>query len=175
MGPVCQFPCRFPVQTLRLRPGVGNPPPHPNPQLRQTGKFTPEPGCVGGASSYTLAAPPLTQCHLRRRSSSCPAPAPARAPSRCRVAGFPARSGLRAPARSGLVEWGGAAEAAPPTQGREWSARHPLNSRPRTQPSSSSRWPEAALWLHNLLDLALDLGKGRVVTCLRAKLPTWLS
>lgn len=44
-----------------------------------------------------------------------------------------ARSGLRAPARSGLVERGGAAEAAPPTQGREWSAPHP-NSRPRTQP-----------------------------------------
>lgn len=79
--------------------------------------------------------PPLTPCHLRRRSS--PALAPVRVPSCRGSADSQGSSWLRAPARSGLVERGGAAEAAPPTQGREWSAQHPLSSQPSTKPRSN--------------------------------------
>lgn len=114
--------------------------PHPNPQLRQTGKFTSEPGCAGGASSYTSAAPPLTQCHLRRRSSSCRAPAPARVPPCCRSTGSQACSGLRAPARSRLVERSGAGPLRPRPRPKEGSGllSTPFKSQPRTQPCSSS-------------------------------------
>lgn len=142
--------------------------PHPNPQLRQTGKFTPEPGCAGGASSYTSAAPPLTQCHLRRRSSSCRAPAPARVPLCCGSTGSQARSGLRAPARSGLVERSGAGPLRPRPRPKKGSGllSTPLKSQPRTQPSSSSTVARScslasdftAYWIW----LASDQGMGRV-------------
>lgn len=111
--------CRFPVQTPRLRPAPvpqsGDPFLTPVPGFPRSGKFAPEPGCVEGWSSDTSVSPPLTQRHLRRRSSSRPAPAPARAPPRRRSAGSqPAPgSGLRAPAWPGLVERGGAGRLRP--------------------------------------------------------------
>lgn len=81
--------------------------------------------------STTCAAAPaparllLLQCgHLL--DADPPAPKPA------------SDAGLAAPARPGPVERGGAAEAAPPTKGKEWSAQHPLNSQAGTKPRSNS-------------------------------------
>lgn len=138
---LCPSPRRLPVQTLRLRAGVGSPPPQPHPPLRQTGKFTLGPGCVGGASSFTPAAPALTPGHLRRRSSSGPAPAPARAPSRCRLAGFAARSRLRAPARSGC--WSGAGPPRPRPRPKEGSGLPgtPSTAAPEPSPAAAGGGP----------------------------------
>ena len=127
------------VQILRLGPGVGIP-----PLLIPTTRFARQESLLRSLDVREARVPtpppvpPLTQCHLRRHSSSCPALVPVRAPSCRGSAGSQGSSWLRAPARSGLVERGGAAEAAPPTQGREWSAQHPFSSQPSTQPSSNA-------------------------------------
>lgn len=71
------------------------------PGFPKPGKFAREPGCAGGWSSDTSTAPPLTPRHLRRCSSSRPAPAPARAPPRRRSAGSqPAPDSGRPPGRA---------------------------------------------------------------------------
>ncbi|XP_038295639.1 basic proline-rich protein-like isoform X1 [Canis lupus familiaris] len=90
-------------------------------------------------------APPLP-LPLPLPPSSCPS-AGTSPPQICRL---PASSGLRTPgarrARPGGTGRGGAAEAAPPTQGGEWSAQHPLYGGPGTQPSSSSVVARLPLW-----------------------------
>ncbi|XP_041586898.1 basic proline-rich protein-like [Vulpes lagopus] len=156
------------------------------PRLR-----APRPQCGTLSSLHSLASPDressLRTRHVREagvptpprphHSPRPPAPPPPLPlpPSSCSSAGtsppqicrLPASSGLRTPgarrARPGGTGRGGAAEAAPPTQGGEWSAQHPLYGGPGTQPSSSSAAAggcPSGLRLHSFLDLVFDLGKG---------------
>lgn len=139
----CEFPSPFPVQAPRLHPHphprVG-PSPHSKPRLPQTGKVRSGAGMCGRLEFRHLHGPPTHPAPpaplLQLPPSSCSS-ASTSSPQICGSQPAPG-SGLPAPAWPGLVERGGAAEAAPPTQGGEWSAQPPVNSRPGTQPSGSS-------------------------------------
>lgn len=151
-----EFPCRFPVQAPRLRA--------PGPQCGTLSSLHPLASPDRESSLPTrhvqeagVPTPPRPHHSPRPPAPPLPLPLPL-PPSSCPSAGtsppqicrLPASSGLRTPgarrARPGGTGRGGAAEAAPPTQGGEWSAQHPLYGGPGTQPSSSSVVARLPLW-----------------------------
>lgn len=87
-------------------------------------------------SATCAAVPTPARFRLQCSPSSPPAPQPAPG-SRLRT------PGSRWPGRE---EWGGAAEAAPPTLGGEWSAQHPLAAYLVPSPALTRLWQGLPLW-----------------------------
>lgn len=147
----------------------GNLPLHPNPQLPQPGKVGSGVGICGRRESLHLRGPSTHPAPPSPRLQPLPGSCSTASTSSPQVCQLPTRlqdpdSG-RPPGRARPGVGGGAAEAAPPTQGGEWSAQHPLHSRPYAQPclrSIVAQGCPSALRFNSLLDLAFDLEKGPV-------------